>query len=122
MNGKDRQVEERDDGEFDTYDVDQIDLVLSGGDDEQFGVLHRMGGQRQVVGEQVERADECPSLLNRATCLLHGGGTTNAVVAASIYVVITRVWPMWGERDGVDAFLDGFESMHGNGPYRPCVR
>lgn len=74
------------------------------------------------MGEQVERADECPSLLNRATCLLHGGGTTNAVVAASIYVVITRVWPMWGERDGVDAFLDGFESMHGNGPYRPCVR
>jgi hypothetical protein len=50
------------------------------------------------------------------------GGTTNAVVAASIYVVITRVWPMWGERDGVDTFLDGFESMHGNGPYRPCVR
>lgn len=48
MNGKDRQVEERDDGEFDTYDVDQIDLVLSGGDGEQFGVLHRMGGNDRL--------------------------------------------------------------------------
>lgn len=50
MNGKDRQVEERDDGEFDTYDVDQIGLVLSGGDDEQFGVLHRMGGATTGCG------------------------------------------------------------------------